>query len=432
MKTLTFDPFVADAPHIDQWCGTWLMEPESFSTLVRLVENADLMTHLASIPGEQAALSRGSDGYNYAVVSDGVAHIEVRGTMMKHRASMMASASTVELRRDLRALANDDQVEAVLMTFETPGGTAAGTPELAAEIIRLAESKPVTAFVEDLAASAGYWAACCATEVYANDLAKIGSIGTYTVVSDFSGMAAKEGIKVHLITTGEFKGAGTPGTEVTPAHLAEWQRIVDGINERFLAGVSQGRKMPMEQVRQLADGRVHLAAEAVQLGLIDGVKSFDEVVAMVGGRKPTPKRRTKRMSESQAATIGEIESACPGISTEKAVAFLKGEKTIEQCRSSWMQELATENAVLQEQIQTLTKERDDAKAEAEKAKKAPGVDAIEEASGSAGGGGESATEAFNQIVATKMKSGLPRHKAVLASVRENRELHSRMIEEANA
>lgn len=408
------------------------MEPESFSTLVRLVESADLMTHLASIPGEQAALSRGSDGYNYAVVSDGVAHIEVRGTMMKHRASMMASASTVELRRDLRALANDDAVSAVLMTFETPGGTAAGTPELATEISRLAESKPVTAFVEDLAASAGYWAACCATEVYANDLAKIGSIGTYTVVSDHSGMAAKEGIKVHLITTGEFKGAGTPGTEITPSHLAEWQRIVDGINERFLAGVSTGRKMPMEQVRKIADGRVHLAAEAVQLGLIDGVKSFDEVVAMVGDRKTNSNRRTKQMSETQSATAGEIRAACPGINAEKALDFLESGKTIEQSQAAWMQELATENAVLREQIESLTKERDEAKAEAEKAKKAPGVDAIEESSAGSATGGESAAEAFQAIVAEKVKAGLPRQKAVAIAVRENKSLHEQMLAEANA
>jgi hypothetical protein len=119
-----------------------------------------------------------------------------------------------------------------------------------------------------------------ASRIIANETALVGSIGTYGVVQDTSGMAAMEGVRVHVIRAGAFKGAGTPGTEITAEHLTEMQRTVDGLNEYFLAGVAAGRSMlTAVRVRELADGRAWLAAEAKTLGLIDAIGSFDQALS---------------------------------------------------------------------------------------------------------------------------------------------------------
>ena len=119
-----------------------------------------------------------------------------------------------------------------------------------------------------------------ASRIIANETALVGSIGTYGVVQDTSGMAAMEGVRVHVIRAGAFKGAGTPGTEITAEHLTEMQRTVDGLNEYFLAGVAAGRSMlTAARVRELADGRAWLAAEAKTLGLIDAIGSFDQALS---------------------------------------------------------------------------------------------------------------------------------------------------------
>jgi hypothetical protein len=83
-----------------------------------------------------------------------------------------------------------------------------------------------------------------------------------------------------VVRSGAFKGAGEQGTPVTDEQIGEAQRRVDALNEQFLNDVSKGRRMPMEQVRALADGRVHMASAAKGLGLIDGVASLEEAGRM--------------------------------------------------------------------------------------------------------------------------------------------------------
>ncbi|MBK7804424.1 MAG: S49 family peptidase [Chloracidobacterium sp.] len=85
----------------------------------------------------------------------------------------------------------------------------------------------------------------------------------------------KAGVTVHVLRAGSMKGFGTPGTEITDEGLASIQVIVNGLNTFFLDAVSEGRKMEIAQVAAIADGRVHLAAKAKEMGLIDAVSDFE-------------------------------------------------------------------------------------------------------------------------------------------------------------
>src|SRR5690606_11729959 len=112
-------------------------------------------------------------------------------------------------------------------------------------------------------------------EIVASPHAQVGSIGTYLVVQDWSALFERAGVKTHVVRAGAFKGAGAFGAEVTEEQLQEFQRVVNSINEGFVASVGRGRRLGIERARELADGRLWSARKARELGLVDRVASFD-------------------------------------------------------------------------------------------------------------------------------------------------------------
>jgi protease-4 len=214
----------------------------------------------------------------YEITETGVAVIRLVGILEK--------GQTRHVRSLLRNATEDPQVDGILLVIDSPGGTVAGTADLAASIRSAAKAKPVHAFVEDLTASAAYWAASQAAKVFANtNTAIVGSIGTYAVLVDSSAMADRAGIKVHVVRAGEHKGAGVPGTQVTQSQLDHTQHLVDAINGEFVKAVAVGRRMSATMVRHVADGRLHTAADAVRLRLVDGIQSIDKTIQGLGRRQ---------------------------------------------------------------------------------------------------------------------------------------------------
>ncbi len=260
-----------------------------FLDALKAVSPAD--AHARHVAARQAQAEEG-DSRPYRM-DRGVAVLSLEGPMTKRPTSMswmFGGTSTIEMRQALRAAERDPEVASVLLVVDSPGGQVAGTSDLAADVARVAKVKPVIAYVSDLAASAAYWVASGATEVWANDTAIVGSIGTYMVVEDSKALADEMGVTVYVVRAGEHKGAGVPGTAVTQAHLAEWQRPVDALNDEFVGAVARGRGLDDEGARRLADGRVHVGAAAKALGLIDGVASLDAVLGdMATGILPARK-----------------------------------------------------------------------------------------------------------------------------------------------
>jgi len=266
--------------------GLYAVEPTWFTSAVAAVKD-----------GTWKPLALGADDDStppYVVSADGLAVLSVTGPIMRAR-SKFGGASSIALRQALRAAVADDKVSAIMLRIDSPGGTVAGTPELAAEIRATDSKKPVYAHIDDLGASAAYWIAAQARRVTANATAQIGSIGVFTVVKDTSKAAEMAGVKVHVISTGEYKG-GADGAPVSDAQLAEVQKLVNEINEFFMAAVVEGRAMDKKDVKAVADGRMFLAAEAKRLGLIDAVASMDEVVSGYGEKI----RQRKKMRAEQA------------------------------------------------------------------------------------------------------------------------------------
>lgn len=386
-------------PYLTEWFGLWAMEERVGQALAQRLGTIDLGAHMLSPQAATAMAAGDSQSYGYQIEEGGVAIADLRGVLMKQVPSGTSGTSTVMMRRTVRAMRADERVNAALFRVDSPGGTSAGMADLAADIAALAAVKPTVMFAEDLMASAAYGIAAGATRIAANPGAMVGSIGTYAVVQDMSARAAMEGIRVHVIKAGAFKGAGVAGTSVTPEQLADWQRLVDGSNELFLQGIAAGRRMNLERVRELADGRLHLAADARQLGLIDQVASFDQVLAELqqqlktkrgGGRSVAtthtapqgPMRKETVMvgdntsnapggasgaatedpqsqgSQTQGtqsqqgtqpgrvpATVAQIRAGCPGATNDFVVQQLEAGATLDDARTAWMAHLAAQVAV---------------------------------------------------------------------------------------
>jgi signal peptide peptidase SppA len=241
--------------------------------------------------------------------SDDVAVISIIGQMTKGESSF-GGTSSVQTREAIRKAVDNEAVRAILLHIDSPGGTVAGTADLAAEVRNANAVKPVYAYIEDLGASAAYWVASQARRVYANATAEVGSIGTYAVIEDTSGVYDKAGAKVHVISTGEFKGAFADGAPVTDRQLASVQVEVDDLNEHFLNGVVEGRGITREAVNQLADGRVWIADKAQQNKLIDGIATLDDAVAALHNEvtnMETIEGLTAKLAESEKAIAAAYE-----------------------------------------------------------------------------------------------------------------------------
>lgn len=263
----TFDPECA-ARHITDW----LLEPSFACRAVAMIRS-----------GTWAAETSHRGGDILFMVEDGIATIPINGPMMKGD-SKFGGTNSLRTRRAIRRAASDESVRGIMLQIDSPGGTVAGTGDLAGDVAAARKKKPVFAHVDDLGASAAFWIASQAEFVSANPTAEVGSIGTVAVVEDSSEAASASGVTVHVISTGEFKGAFVEGTPIPPEHLDMLQERVDDLNGHFLKAVSAGRRMPIADVRKIADGRVHIASKAKGMGLIDAVMTADQAVGALRTR----------------------------------------------------------------------------------------------------------------------------------------------------
>jgi len=424
--------------HLDQYFGVWAIQEEPFQAAVARVGAMDLRAHVSV---QQAAALPDGDGQNakgYALAADGVAVVELIGPLMKYASSLSGGTSTVQARRALRLAAADADVRAILLRIDSPGGTVSGTGDLADDVRRAATVKPVWAYIEDLGASAAYWVASQATRVWANGSALVGSIGTFAVAYDSSRRAENLGLKVHVLRAGTMKGAGEPGTPITPEQLAEWQRLVDELNAMFLMAVGSGRRLSADRVAELADGRVHVGQAAVDLKLVDEIGSIDQVLGAMqrntirgarsaaqipqteGDSHVSEQSNTQPAAPPQSATLDDLKLFCPGADNDFFVAQLERKVTVDQARSNWAEEQNRRNEALRQEV---AKNR----AELEKRVVATGIDPLGVKKAAEGADSEPAGDAvaeFSALVTEKMKLlGIPRQRAVVAAAKARPDLH---------
>lgn len=288
-KTLTED--VWEPACVARHIGLWMVEPMWFQSAVAAVKAGLFQVQRTEPSGREL----------YAVDRSGIATIGIIGSTMKGD-SKHGGTNTLRTRRAVRAASADKDVRGTLLHIDSPGGKADGTAELANDVWQANRLKPVYAHIEDVGASAAYWAASQARRITATPTSQIGSIGTVAVVEDTSGKAEAEGVKVHVVASGPLKGAFMDGAPVTEEQLDHARDLVTQLTGHFMQGVARGRNMPIGKVRDAADGgRVYLAADAQAVGLIDAVSTLDEAISFIRRDLRGLEQRGQRMKTKLAA-----------------------------------------------------------------------------------------------------------------------------------
>lgn len=360
------------------------------------------------------------------------------------------TTSYAGIRRAIRGAIESD-ASTIVLRVDSPGGSTDGLPEAGDAIFEARSAKPVVAFVEGMAASAAYYLASQAQTIVAQQMDYIGSIGTRLMLYDFSELFQKEGVRAIPIDTGEFKSAGAMGTKITENQVAYFQGLVDAHFKNFLSAIQRGRGLTGEKLQAVADGRVFLAAEALSLGLIDGIEKSETFVARWSsddnrkGRGQTKAAKESTMSsdakvaaaetdaaaetkssgtqntavlrvESTAATLGELKSAIPDSTAEFREKCIEQGFTLPQAQTAWM-------TVLRDQVKAKDAELTKAKAE----KVAPGTEGVAGTKGSPGASGDGPEAEWKAALDAKIAAGFKHNDAVSALAREKPELHKAYI-----
>lgn len=227
--------------------------------------------------------------------SDKVAVVPVVGTIGVESGALGAPAATSEaLRAQLRQAAEDDSVRAVVLEVNSPGGGVVASAEMHREILdfKRESRKPVVVSMGDTAASGGYYIATAADRIVANENTLTGSLGVIISLLDYEEAANDLGLKQEVYKSGALKDLGSPTRAPSEEEKRVFQGLVDEGYEDFVGVISEGRDLPEDRVRELADGRVYSGQTARELGLVDELGGLDRAAEL-----------SAELSDTDAATV---------------------------------------------------------------------------------------------------------------------------------
>lgn len=180
----------------------------------------------------------------------------------------------------LRQGSRDPRIKALVVYIDSPGGSAAAAQEIFRSILRFKEQtgRPVIVAMGDVVASGGYYVACAADRIYALPSTLTGSIGVIWQSVSIERLLSNLGIKPETLKAGRFKDTGSFFRSMTPQERELLQKMLNDVHNQFIADVAKGRKLTIEKVKEIADGRILTGKQAKALGLVDELGSLDDAI----------------------------------------------------------------------------------------------------------------------------------------------------------
>ncbi len=222
-----------------------------------------------------------------------VAVVPIYGTITIGEDGPFTNNGTDRLNKRLKEIGERDDVKAVVLRINSPGGSVGAVQEVCDEIEKLkASGKTVVASMGDIAASGGYYIAASADKIYANPGTLTGSIGVIFELANVEELIKKIGVKVDPIKSSVHKDIGSPFRAMSQDEKIIMQSVIDDAYGQFVDAVAKGRKMDREQVKILADGRIYSGTQAKSNGLIDELGNLEAAIAKaaeLSGIKGKPK-----------------------------------------------------------------------------------------------------------------------------------------------
>ena len=185
------------------------------------------------------------------------------------------------VREELQKASEDENVKALIVRINSPGGTITASDLIYREIdsFKTRNKIPVVAIMMDVGASGGYYAALAGDTIMALPTTVTGSIGVVMLTVNAQGLMEKIGVAPLAIKSGAMKDAGSPFRPLTEQERAVFQSVIDQMYGRFVSLIARSRKLTEEKVRAAADGRIYTAEQAKALGLVDEIGYMEDAVA---------------------------------------------------------------------------------------------------------------------------------------------------------
>lgn len=190
----------------------------------------------------------------------------------------------------------DRGIKAIILRINSSGGGVAESQEIYREVMRTREEKSVVVSLGNTAASGGYYIASAGEKIVASPGTITGSIGVVMEVFQYMEILDKIGIRHEVIKSGEFKDVGSSYRELTEREKELLEELMSDIQEQFIEAIATGRDMPVDEVRQIADGRIFTGAMAKELGLVDQLGNFRDAV---------------ELAKEMSGLVGEVDLVFP-------------------------------------------------------------------------------------------------------------------------
>lgn len=282
----------------------WAIYGNGFETISNAVENVGAVEAILARPGIQMSDTES------VTVRDGVAIIEVIGPVFHYSGGLMSWLfdwpTTEGLIADIQTAEDNPAVKSIVLNIDSPGGEVGGVSELAGHI-RNEITKPVVAYVGDMAASAAYWIASAADRIVAADTAELGSIGVVITAR------RNRDNSIEIVSSVSPKKRVDPETDEGRQSI---QARADALADVFVSQVSENRGLSSDQVTAIG-GDVVIASKAVEIGLADDIGSLEQVVAIAKNKYYNTREGTMDLAKlkadypdlyTQAIEVGKAEA----------------------------------------------------------------------------------------------------------------------------
>ena len=186
--------------------------------------------------------------------------------------------------KELNKLANNDDVKAVVLRVNSPGGSAFGSEQMWFAAKQLRAKKPLIVSMSDYAASGGYYMSCIADTIVAQPTTLTGSIGIFGMFPNFAGVADKIGVNFSTVKTNDIADLGNTMRPMTDSERAIIQNHVNRGYELFISRCAEGRNTSNDEIKLVAEGRVWTGSDALSIGLVDVLGGLDEAIAIAAAK----------------------------------------------------------------------------------------------------------------------------------------------------
>jgi protease IV len=177
---------------------------------------------------------------------------------------------------------DDDSIKAIVLRINSPGGAVGPSQEILREVVKVRAKKKIVASLGTMAASGGYYIASGANLIMANRGTATGSIGVIMQFANVEGLTKKVGLDLFNLKAGRYKDVGSPFRSMTPEDQAYLQGFIDNIYQQFVSDVAHNRKIPLDKMKTLAEGRIYTGEEAKAAGLVDEFGNLEDAIEKAG------------------------------------------------------------------------------------------------------------------------------------------------------